>query len=275
MRDTNQAKSIIIAAVSFFIFVLVLIMLMRLQKDGEKNKEWRVEGQVVKKEMIIREDKESGTEEVFLIDCEDEDGVVHTFELTDTALTGNITAEDAYEEIKTGRYYRFKLRWRNRQVYNKEGHYPSIYGAASLAEFNLSVAAEEEQSREAARAKGDTEDTSEASAADETQNTRPAETTGSAKSTSATETTARESIRETTKSRSTEDVESPSNLEIGGIKIERVEETIDDELLKSVEESVKAEMEESIRAELEESLEAEKKVLREEMENMTGSNLQN
>ncbi len=320
MRDSNQLKNIIIAAASFFIVVLVLILLMRLQKDGEKNEDWRVEGQVVRKETIIREDKDNGTEEVFLIDCEDEDGVVHTFELTDTALSGNITAEDAYKEIKTGRAYRFKVGWRNRQAMDKDGHYPSIYGAASLVEFNLSVAAEEEQAKQQAKDRKDGEDISEGSvAADEAAGiaggikeaenegqagvTRAAGNEGPAGATGAVggegpagatgaaenegsagitrsadrerpaETTARESSRESDGSRSTQEEEIPSSLEIGGIKIERVDETIDEKLLESVEEQVKAELEESIRAELEESLEAEKRALREELEKVMGSDL--
>lgn len=300
MRDTDKVKNIIIGASAFIIFVLILILLSRLQKEGDKMDVWRVEGQVVEKETVVRENEENGTEEVYLIkiySLDSEDDAVHTFEMTDRALEGNIAAKDAYKEIKTGRAYRFKVGWRDKKVMNRAGYYPSIYGAASLVEFNLSVSAEEslakaeegEEAKDGAQTgnTGRKEDISEGRVSDEaSQTTEASRTTETPQTTEEAET--REASENTRADRgetsaAPDGAESPSRLEIGGIKIEPVEETVDEKLLESVEERVKAELEESIRAdleesiraELEESFEAEKDSLREEVEQLFGSGTRN
>ena len=112
MKDKENVKNIIIGGAGFIIFLLVLILMANIQKEREKNEDWRVEGQVIKREAVTRDDEKNGTEKVYLIDCEDENGVVHTFELTDAALDGNISAKEAFREIETGKAYRFKVGWR-------------------------------------------------------------------------------------------------------------------------------------------------------------------
>ena len=290
MKDADKVKNIIIGAGAVIIFILVLMLLSRLQKEGEKNEVWRVEGQVVKKEVITRNDEKNGMEDVYVIDCEDEDGIVHTFELTDAALDGKYDAETAYKEIKTGRAYRFKVGWQERRVMEKAGYYPSIYGAASLVDFNLALLDESTADRDSdVENKGDanrTENQKESSASSETaraaQTTDASETAKASEDERAEDTTKRRE-RETITSRSTEEMESPTTLEIGGIKIEPVEETMDQKLLESVEErvreeleeSIRADVEESIRAELEESFEAERDALKEELADFVESRLQN
>lgn len=283
MRDADKVKNIIIGAGAIIIFILVLMLLSRLQREGEKNEVWRVEGQVVKKEVITRNDEKNGMEDVYIIDCEDEDGIVHTFELTDAALNGKYDAETAYKEIKTGKAYRFKVAWQEKRVMEKAGYYPSIYGAASLVDFNLALLDESTADKDSGlETKGDASKkesrqesssaSSETARADRT--TDVSQTSQTSEDETAMETTERRE-RETLTSRSTEEMESPATLEIGGIKIEPVEETMDQKLLESVEERVREELEESIRSELEESFEAERDALKEELADFVESRLQN
>ena len=119
MKDKENVKNIIIGGAGFIIFLLVLILMANIQKEREKNEDWRVEGQVIKREAVTRDDEKNGTEKVYLIDCEDENGVVHTFELTDAALDGNISAKEAFREIETGKAYRFKVGWREKEIMDK------------------------------------------------------------------------------------------------------------------------------------------------------------
>ena len=293
MKDKENVKNIIIGAAALIIFALVLVLLARIQKEGEKNEDWRVEGQVVKREVVTRDDEENGTEKVYLIDCEDENGVVHTFELTDRALEGNIGAAQAFREIETGKAYRFKVGWHEKRVMEKPGYYPSIYGAASLVEFNLEVAgekteasldmadaSEKERDRGSAGAgqqpgskeptgAGDTTGSRETAEGPDTQGGRG--TTAAPEASGSREMAAGADISDRLESATAQDKEeqeSPAKLEIGGIKIEPVEETIDEELLESLEDRIKEDLEESIRVELAESFDVERKSLQKEIENL-------
>lgn len=268
MKDKENVKNIIIGGAVLIIFVLVLILMANIQKEGEKNEDWRVEGKVIKREAVTRDDEKNGTEKVYLIGCEDENGVVHTFELTDAALDGNISAEEAFREIKNGKAYRFKVGWREKGVMDKPGYYPSIYGAASLVEVNLALSAQAEDMKETSDGKetaGTKETTSvpETRASSDMENDTETDTAvqerENAETTTASETSGR---------RETESEERPSKLEIGGIKIEPVEQTVDEELLESLEAQVKKDLEESIQAELEESFDMERKSLKKEIENL-------
>lgn len=272
MKDKENEKNIIIGGAVFIIFLLVLILMANIQREGKKNEDWRVEGKVIKKEVVTRDDEKNGTEKVYLIGCEDENGAVHTFELTDAAMEGNIGAKEAFREIETGKAYRFKVGWREKEIMNKPGYYPSIYGAASLVEVNLALSAQ------AAEATADTKETTvgketagaketasvlETRASSDTENDTEAAT--AVREREGTETT---TASETSGRRETESEERPSKLEIGGIKIEPVEQTVDEELLESLEAQVKKELEESIQAELEESFDMERKSLKKEIENL-------
>ncbi|MCI9360748.1 MAG: hypothetical protein HFG65_07235 [Hungatella sp.] len=274
MKDKENVKNIIIGGAGFIIFLLVLILMANIQKEREKNEDWRVEGQVIKREAVTRDDEKNGTEKVYLIDCEDENGVVHTFELTDAALDGNISAKEAFREIETGKAYRFKVGWREKEIMDKPGYYPSIYGAASLVEVNLALSAQAAE----AEATADTEETTdgkettgakertsipETRASSDTENDTKATTAVRERETAETTTALETSTR-----REAESEERPSKLEIGGIKIEPVEQTVDEELMESLEAQVKKELEESIQAELEESFDMERKSLRKEIENL-------
>ncbi len=274
MKDKENVKNIIIGGAGFIIFLLVLILMANIQKEREKNEDWRVEGQVIKREAVTRDDEKNGTEKVYLIDCEDENGVVHTFELTDAALDGNISAKEAFREIETGKAYRFKVGWREKEIVDKPGYYPSIYGAASLVEVNLALSAQAAE----AEATADTEETTdgkettgakertsipETRASSDTENDTKATTAVRERETAETTTALETSTR-----REAESEERPSKLEIGGIKIEPVEQTVDEELMESLEAQVKKELEESIQAELEESFDMERKSLRKEIENL-------
>lgn len=276
MKDTENVKNIIIGGTVLTIVVLVLILMAGIQKEREKNEDWRVEGQVIKREAVTRDDEKNGTEKVYLIDCEDENGVVHTFELTDAVMKGNISAEEAFREIKSGKVYRFKVGWREKELMDKPGYYPSIYGAASLAEVNLALAAQaaEAESEKTAAATEEAAAT-ETAAAIETASVPEtgvsADTEDDTKSTIAgrdRDHTEAATAQETSKRRETESEERPTKLEIGGIKIEPVEQTVDEELLESLEAQVKKELEESIRAELEENFDMERKSLQKEIENL-------
>ena len=231
MKDKENVKNIIIGGAGFIIFLLVLILMANIQKEREKNEDWRVEGQVIKREAVTRDDEKNGTEKVYLIDCEDENGVVHTFELTDAALDGNISAKEAFREIETGKAYRFKVGWREKEIVDKPGYYPSIYGAASLVEVNLALSAQAAE----AEATADTEETTdgkettgakertsipETRASSDTENDTKATTAVRERETAETTTALETSTR-----REAESEERPSKLEIGGIKIEPVGKT--------------------------------------------------
>lgn len=248
MKDKENVKNIIIGGAIFIIFLLVLILMANIQREGKKNEDWRVEGKVIKREVVTRDDEKNGTEKVYLIGCEDENGAIHTFELTDAAMEGNIGAEEAFREIKNGKAYRFKVGWREKEIMNKPGYYPSIYGAASLVEVNLALSAQAAEAEATADAK---------------ETTVEKETTGAKETTSVPETRVSSDTE-----KETESEERPSKLEIGGIKIEPVEQTVDEEILESLEAQVKKELEESIQAELEESFDAERRSLEKEIENL-------
>lgn len=274
MKDKENVKNIIIGGAVFIIFVLVLILMANIQKEGEKNEDWRVEGKVIKREVVTRDDEKNGTEKVYLIGCEDENGAVHTFELTDAAMEGNIGAKEAFREIETGKAYRFKVGWREKEIMNKPGYYPSIYGAASLVEVNLALSAQAAEAEATADMKETTEG-KETTGAKETTSVPETRASSDMENDTETATAVQErenaettTASETSKRRETESEERPSKLEIGGIKIEPVEQTVDEGLLESLEAQVKKELEESIQAELEESFDMERKSLKKEIENL-------
>lgn len=119
------------------LYLLALVLLLSGCGKVGNTDTWVVEVHVVEKETVTREDKDTGTEEVFLLNCEDASGGTQVFELTDTALDGKYEAEKAFKELKTGKYYKFRVGWRGPGIEGRSGHHPSIYGAVKMEGFNL------------------------------------------------------------------------------------------------------------------------------------------
>lgn len=119
------------------LYLLALVLLLSGCGKIGNTDTWVVEVYVVEKETVTREDKDTGTEEVFLLDCEDASGGTQVFELTDTALDGKYEAEKAFKELRVGKYYKFRVGWRGPGIEGRSGHHPSIYGAVKMEGFNL------------------------------------------------------------------------------------------------------------------------------------------
>lgn len=135
MKKWDHLKRNIIKLQGLYLLILVFL-LAGCGKIGNTDT-WVVEVHVLEKETVTREDKDTGTEEVFLLNCEDEAGDTQVFELTDTALDGKYEAEKAFKELKTGKYYKFRVGWRGPGIEGRSGHHPSIYGAVKMEGFDL------------------------------------------------------------------------------------------------------------------------------------------
>lgn len=135
MKKWDHLKRNIIKLQGLYLLILVFL-LAGCGKIGNTDT-WVVEVHVLEKETVTREDKDTGTEEVFLLNCEDEAGDTQVFELTDTALDGKFEAEKAFKELKTGKYYKFRVGWRGPGIEGRSGHHPSIYGAVKMEGFDL------------------------------------------------------------------------------------------------------------------------------------------
>ena len=135
MGKWDQLKRKIRKLQGLYLFALVLL-LSGCGKVGNTDT-WVVEVHVLEKETVTREDKETGSEVVYLLSCEDASGSTQVFELTDTALDGKFEAEKAFKELRTGKYYKFRVGWRGPGIEGRAGHHPSIYGAVKMEGFNL------------------------------------------------------------------------------------------------------------------------------------------
>lgn len=225
MKETEHhiKMALIWGAVIILVFVL-FGFLGRIKHQGKQGDTWQVEAQVVKKSTTMRENGENGSEKVYLIEVyplnkEEEGLAAQTFEVTDTSLDGRFTGEQVFHQIRTGKAYRFKVGWRNREIIDQDGYYPSIYGAATLLDVPL-MEIEEEESQTTRESEKEME---------------PLATSGAAESLTA-ESAEEESAKETQKETASESTTDSAAGEAestetkkGGIKIEIVEETVKEE----------------------------------------------
>ena len=76
----------------------------------------------------VVEISEMDGKEIYLIHGEDRNGVQKTFQITNAALSERFEESKVFKEIKTGKYYKFKVA--DEETY--ESYYPSICGAVKL-----------------------------------------------------------------------------------------------------------------------------------------------
>ncbi len=78
--------------------------------------------------IVEKEISEMDGKEIYLIHGEDRNGVQKTFQITNAALSERFEESKVFKEIKTGKYYKFKVA--DEETY--ESYYPSICGAVKL-----------------------------------------------------------------------------------------------------------------------------------------------
>ncbi len=113
----------ILGGVALIVIVAVLSVIPR--RDAPRDDTWMVEIQVVEKAVSQIDGKD-----VYVIRTEDRDGREAIYEINKKALNERLEVEGVYNEIKEGKYYKFKMA--DRSEY--DSHYPVICGAVSLIE---------------------------------------------------------------------------------------------------------------------------------------------
>lgn len=103
----------------------LLLFLFLHPRQGTDYERDMVEVVIVEKEI-----SEIDGKEIYLIHGEDRNGVQKTFQITDAALNERFEESEVYQEIKTGKYYKFKVA--DEETF--ESYYPSICGAVKLIE---------------------------------------------------------------------------------------------------------------------------------------------
>lgn len=107
------------------IVAVILLFLYLHPKQGTNDDREMVEVVIVEKEISEMDGKE-----VYLIHGEDRNGVKKTFQITNAALNQRFEESEVYKEIKTGKYYKFKVA--PEETFGS--YYPSICGAVKLIE---------------------------------------------------------------------------------------------------------------------------------------------
>lgn len=108
------------------VLILVVAVLSVIPRREEiHNDTWMVEIKVVEKAV-----SQIDGEDVYVIRTEDRDGREAIYEINKKALNERLEVEGVYNEIKEGKYYKFKMA--DREEY--DSHYPVICGAVSLIE---------------------------------------------------------------------------------------------------------------------------------------------
>ncbi len=105
--------------------VAVLLFLFLHPRQGTDYDRELVEVVIIEKEI-----SEMNGREIYLIHGEDRYGTQKTFQITNAALNERFEESKVYQEIKTGKYYKFKVA--DEETY--ESYYPSICGAVKLIE---------------------------------------------------------------------------------------------------------------------------------------------
>ena len=229
MKETDHhIKMALIWGVIIILVFVLFGFLGRIKRHGKQGDPWQVEAQVVKKSTTMRDNGENGSEKVYLIEVyplnqEGEELSAQTFEVTDTSLDGRFTGAQVLSQIRTGKAYRFKVGWRNIEIIDQDGYYPSIYGAATLLDVPL-MEIEEEESQIKESEEMDSLATKEA----KEPSTAKAESSETAKESETASTTQKEAELESTTDNTTADLNS-TEAKISGIKIEIVEETVKEE----------------------------------------------
>lgn len=106
------------------IFMIFFIgMLMIIPRREENHDTWLVEVHIVGKEIV-----EIDEEAVYLLYTEDNIGNESIYEMTQKTLNERLKVENAYKEIKKGKYYQFRVA----AAEDYDCHYPCVCGAATL-----------------------------------------------------------------------------------------------------------------------------------------------
>lgn len=82
-----------------------------------------VEVLIVEKEIAQLDGKD-----IYIIYGEDRNGIQKSFQITNEAMSDHFEESEVYQEIKTGKYYKFKIA--DEETFNS--YYPSICGAVKL-----------------------------------------------------------------------------------------------------------------------------------------------
>ncbi len=135
MRRTKYKRTTFAAGLLGLMVMGLALALAGCTYNARTRETWLVELLVDSKDLLIRESEDVGSEDVYLIIGQDADGKNYTFELTDTVLADQFEASQAFNELKAGKYYKFRVGWRNRDIAGKDGYYPSIYNSVALQGF--------------------------------------------------------------------------------------------------------------------------------------------
>lgn len=114
----NGIKYILIGAAA----LLLLCVIAVFPKSEARYESWTVEARIVEK-MITEMDGET----VYLLRTEDRNGQEALYELHQKSVSKTLGAEKAYQELKDGKVYQFRVM--PKEVY--KSHYPAIRGAVS------------------------------------------------------------------------------------------------------------------------------------------------
>ena len=122
-KEHNLIASNIGNIIGMVIIICILaFMIFHPRKDNQYDMRY-VEILVVEKEIAEIDD-----EAVYLIHTKDRNGNPETFEITNAALGERFEESSVYKEIKSGKYYKFRIA--DQETY--ESYYPSICGAVTL-----------------------------------------------------------------------------------------------------------------------------------------------
>lgn len=105
----------------FLIFFIGMMMVIPRREDNHDT--WLVEVYIVGKEIV-----EMDEEAVYLLYTEDSIGNEAVYEMTQKTLNERLKVENAYKEIKKGKYYRLRVA----AAEDYGCHYPCVSGAATL-----------------------------------------------------------------------------------------------------------------------------------------------
>lgn len=118
-NQIDQWKYILIG-IALVVFLLFLFLHPRAENSYDTE---MVEVFIVEKEITTMDGKD-----VYLIYGEDQNGIQKIFQITNAALRDRFEEEEVFQEIKTEKYYKFKVA--DEETFGS--NYPSICGAVKL-----------------------------------------------------------------------------------------------------------------------------------------------
>ena len=124
-REGEFVKGIVKYIALAAVLAVIVVVLSFVPRRDEKHDNWMVEVHVTEKFVT-----EIDGEQLYLIRSEDKDGIEAIYEINEKALNERLGVESVYNEIREGKYYKFKMA--DRDEYGS--HYPVICGAVSLIE---------------------------------------------------------------------------------------------------------------------------------------------